>query len=226
MARLAEYMQQLALIFGETQSVHFDRIEKACTKLVARLDMGVPAQRVHSRVYAVRDRKAPAEAMNAFRRLDEMVGEDRGNARLTFGANVILRFPGRINILKEPFSLIDEATVVGKLYALSEEPSGDGLRARIRPRGGSSYIACTADGDIARTLGNYFLDTIRAYGRGKWERSDSGEWACKSLHIRSVDPVKDVSLREAINELREIKTDWPEDPLEEWALLDEKDGAA
>jgi hypothetical protein len=52
MARLAEYMQQFAVMLGETENVHFARVEEGCTRLVAKLNPGLPAQRVHARVYA------------------------------------------------------------------------------------------------------------------------------------------------------------------------------
>lgn len=225
MARLAEYMQNLAALLGEIESVHFDRVEEACTKVVAKLDGGISAGRVQSRLYAVRDRRAPPNAMRAFGRINEMVGEDKGSARILYGAGVILRFPGTQNICKKPFNFIDSATITGKLYALSEGPSG-GIRARIRPRGQSNYVACTADRNIGGTLRNYFLETVRVQGRGTWERADTGEWSCQSLHIQGVFSVKDISLRDAIDAMRKIEADWPENPLEEWAILDEKDGAA
>lgn len=225
MARLAEYMQQLATMLGDTENVHFARVEKGSTRLVALLNPGHPAQRVQARVYAVRERRAPADAMRAFRRINDMVGEDRGHARVTFGAGAILRFPGNLNSDVTQFNLVDDATITGKLYALIEQTSGL-LKARIRPRGGNTYVSCSADDRIGRQLRNYFLDAVRVQGKGTWVRSENGEWSCQSLHILHVHPVKDVSLREAINALRAIDVEWSDDPLGDWAALDEKDGAA
>ncbi len=225
MARLADYMREFAAMLGETEGVHFARVEKGSTRLVAKLDPGRPTQKVQARVYAIRERRAPADAMRARYRIDEMVHEDKGSARVTFGASVILRFHGKAAAFEKPFSLVDSATITGKLYALSEEPSG-GIRARIRPRGGSNYVACVADDRIGRQLRNYFLDAVRVQGRGTWTRSENGEWSCQSLQILHADLVRDVSLREAINALRAIEAEWPDDPLADWAILDEKDGAA
>jgi hypothetical protein len=224
MARLAEYMQQFAAMLGETENVHFARVEENCTRLVAKLNPGLPVQRVQARVYAVRERRAPAEAMRAFRRINDMVGEERTHARVTFGAGVILRFPGNVTSNVTPFNLVDNATITGKLYALIEEMSGV-LKARIRPRSGNTYVSCTADSRVGRQLRNYFLDAVRVQGRGTWARSGNGEWSCQSLHILEVHPVKDVPLREAINALRAIDVDWPNDPLGDWETLDES-GAA
>ncbi|WP_155931278.1 MULTISPECIES: hypothetical protein [Methylosinus] len=192
---------------------------------MAKLPLGGASHKVQARIYAVRDRRAPPDAMHAARRINEMVGEDKGVARISFGATSILRFPGRGGVTEAAFGFVDQATVTGKLYALSEEPSG-GIRARIRPRGGSSYVACTADRILGATLRGFFLETVRVQGRGAWRRATSGEWSCQSLHIQSVSPVKDVSLRDAIDALRSIEVDWPDDPLTEWTRLDERDGAA
>jgi hypothetical protein len=225
MARLAEYMQQLAAMLGETNNVHFARVEEGSTRLVARLGPGFIAQRVQARVYAVRERRAPAVAMRAFRRINHMVGEDKSHARVTFGAGVILRFPGSSAAEGEQFRLIDTTTVTGRLYALLEEPSGV-LKARIRPRTGDTYIACTTEASVGRELRHYFLDAVRVHGRGTWSRAETGEWTCQSLHILDVQPIKDVSLREAINALRAIEIEWPDDPLADWVAIEERDGAA
>jgi hypothetical protein len=225
MARLAEYMQQFAVMLGEVDDVRFVRVDKACTQLVAKVRMGRAAQRVQSRVYAVRDRRAPAPAMNAYRRLGYMVREDKGTARVTFGSAAILRFTSGEAQSAETISIVDQTTVVGRLYALIEEPNGT-VKARIRPQNGDKYISCTADGAVAKDLGKYFMDAVRLFGRGNWTRTENEEWVCDNLHILKVDPVKEVSLREAINALRAIEAHWPDDPLGDWAEMEEKGSAA
>jgi hypothetical protein len=226
MARLAEYMRYLAAMLGEIDNVHFARVERGSTRLVATFSRGMAVQRVQARVSAVRDRRAPAEAMRAFHRINDMVGEDESHARITFGAGVMLRFPGSNYAARwKPLNIVDRGTVTGRLYSLLEEPSGL-LKARIRPRTGSTYVACTAEGSIGRELRNYFLDAVRVHGRGTWSRAESGEWTCQSLQIENVQQIKDVSLREAINALRAIAVEWPDDPLADWDAIEETDGAA
>lgn len=113
MARLAEYMQQLAVLLGDTADVHFARVEEGCTKLVANVRNGGPIQRAQARVHAVRERRAPADAMRAFSRINTMVAEDRGPARMTFGSAVVLRFPGTVAAPIKAVTLRDEATITG-----------------------------------------------------------------------------------------------------------------
>lgn len=126
---------------------------------------------------------------------------------------------------KPEITLVDAATITGRLYALAEAPSGV-VHARIRPRNGSNYIACTAEGEIAHKLSEHFMTAVRVQGKGIWKRGEAGEWTCQSVRIGQVEGIKDVSLREAINALRAIQADWPDDPLREWAELEEKDSAA
>jgi hypothetical protein len=219
MSRLAEYMKELAAMFGEDENVHFVRLEDGSTSVVAKIDAGVPSQRVQSRVIAIRDGRASETAMRAFRRVDDMVGEDGGPARLIYGASVVLRFPGRQIVRDRIFSITERGAVTGRLYALIEESTGQ-LRARIRPSG-DNYVPCTADPSVGRDMRNFFMDAVRAYGLGTWARTLGGEWTCRSLHVETVQPVKDVSLREAINSLRATEADWPSDPLADWADLEE-----
>ena len=225
MARLAEYMREIATLLGEVQDVHFSHVQKGSLRLVAQVAPGRASGRVQARTDAIRRQKAPAEAMRAYIRINQMVAEDGGPARMTFGGGVVLRFPGHVPEKASIVTLVDSATITGRLYALIEDQSGQ-LKARIRPRNGSGHIACTAEGHVGKQLRNYFLEAVRVRGRGVWARSTDGEWICQSLHIEEVYPVKDASLRDAINALRSIESDWSEDPLADWDFLDEKGGAA
>ncbi|MBO9419731.1 hypothetical protein J7481_09525 [Labrenzia sp. R4_2] len=225
MVRLGEYLQQLAIMLGEEDGVHFARVEKGSTKVVATLDAGQPAQNVHARAYAVRDGRAPRDSMNAFRRIEEMVAQDGGRARLQFGTATVLRFTGR-NILKAgAFKLIDTGTVTGRLYSLSEG-SDQSIRGRIRPQFGSGYISCTAGPEFSAILRRHLFEAVRVTGKGEWTRSEEGGWTCQHLDVIEVKPVKNTTLREAIETLRAIDAQWGDDPLAEWEEMEMKDGAA
>ena len=224
MARLAEYMQHLAAMFGETESVHFERIERGSTRLVAAVTSGIAAQKVQSRVYAVRNRVATIHAMGAYSRINEMVGQDSGSARLTFGSGIILRFPGK-NVERNRNLFTDYGSVDGRVYALLEQQSGD-ITARLRPRDGDNYIPCTAKFPLDRALKEYLFEPVRVFGKGKWERGEDGQWVCHSLRISEIERITNSSLRDAINALRAIEAPWPDDPLGDLVSLNEEDEAA
>jgi hypothetical protein len=224
MARLAEYMQHLATLLGEADEVRFARVDAGSLKLVAAVPPGRPAGRIRGRVAAIRDRRAPAADMAAYRKLDAMVAEDGGKARLQINANNVLRFPGRAVPALATLTLDETVTITGRLYALSEEPGG-ALKMRIRPRDGQGYILCTADPDLGPSLAGLFQQTVRAQGWGRWTRNPDGIWICENAHITRVDHVNDVSLRATIDALRAIPATWPSDPLGDWDRF-ERDGAA
>lgn len=226
MSRLAEYIHQFAILLGDDPEIRLARIDKGSTKLVASLP-GKAAGKAQSRLYAYRDRRPiPMDAARAGKRINDMVGEVRKSARITIGTRAIVRFSGTTPDRPKSAALVDTGTITGRLYGLLETPSGS-LNVRIRPRNGVGYVNCTADAVVARKLRDHFGEAVRVVGRGTWTRSEDGEWACQSMHILEVEGVRDVSLRDAINALRAIQTDWPDDPLGDWASSEEdKDTAA
>lgn len=174
----------------------------------------------------MRDRRASVEATQAYDRMNEMVADDHGPARITFGAGAILRFPGKVvQPTNRPVTINDVATVTGRLYYLAEDKK-DRINARIRPSEGSQHVACTADANLSHDLRRYFLDDVRVHGQGNWSRSETGVWTCVSLHIQQVAPVSNVSLRHAIYDLRSITPRWPDVPVTDHALLQEDEGQA
>lgn len=221
MARLSEYMQQLATMLGQTENVHFARIEKGSTRVVAHVDCGTPAQKVRARISNIRRGRAPKDAMGAYSRINEMLSTDNGTARLTERHITVVHFSGARANTDQNVTLVDSGAITGQLYALSEDRLGE-VKARVRPRVGNAVI-CTADKIIGRELRRYLFEPVRVHGQGVWIRANPGEWSCQSLHIRDVRPVEDVKLKDAIKALREIDIEWPDDPLDD---LDERGGAA
>lgn len=225
MGRLADYMKQLALLMGARDKVHFARVEKGSTALIAQIKQGQPFHAVQSRLKAVREGTAPADARKAYDDINVMVGQDVASAKITLGSCTILRFPGVSKEFAEAVVLHDEGTITGKLYAMAENSDGI-ISARIKPRIGARYVPCTVDKSLAKELRGYLLEAVRVHGMGAWRRSADSLWTCESFNIKQVSAVKDVNLRQAITELRSIDADWPEDPLSEWAETNERGDAA
>jgi hypothetical protein len=103
MARLAEYMAELALLLGEQTSVHFKRLARGSTVLVHSVDYeAVP--KVKHRTTAVRRGDASQDAQRAFKTLNRLLREDNavGSLREKGASAVVLKFPGRLE-LSRPF---------------------------------------------------------------------------------------------------------------------------
>ena len=95
MARLAEYMADLAVMLGEPTSVHFSRIEEGSATLVSTVDLtAVP--KVRERFKNIRVGNGPEDAMQAFQKMNVRLRDDNCSGILAEAdaAEVIL-FPGK-----------------------------------------------------------------------------------------------------------------------------------
>jgi hypothetical protein len=223
MARLAEYIQELAALLGQQADLRLVRIEKGSINLRVKAVGGGTAGRIAGRIAAVGRREAPREAMRAYNRINQMVYEDGGPARLK-GPATVLHFPGVAAGGVDRLKIVDYGDITGRLYSLSESRENQ-LSARIRPLTGEGYVQCTASKEIGRTLRELLFEPVRAYGRGTW-REAGNVWICEGLAIEAAWPVKGGDLREAIDALRALEADWPENALDEMAKLDEADPVA
>lgn len=81
MARLAEYMADLARLLGEVESVHFSRIESGSMQTVQTVE---PAARpfVRDRLKAVLSAEAPEDAAKAFKALNGRLAADNATGRM------------------------------------------------------------------------------------------------------------------------------------------------
>lgn len=219
MARLAEYMGELAQLLGEQEHVHFERLEPGSAVLVTRVDVtAVP--KVETRVHGLRDGTAPPEVFKAFRKLDLMLESDNAVAQLFDGSGAeVIEFPGR----KRPKPVI--------FGPFNQQGSLDGMLTRI---GGSGKIVsaqlteaerqyvCKLPRDLAKQMAPYlFGPTLRVHGRGRWLRDGEGIWHLESLTVSSFEVLDDRPLSELVVELRALPSGWDDvdDPLGELARL-------
>ena len=92
MARLAEYMTDLALILGEKEHVHFIELRESSAAVAHAIDHeAIP--KVRARVHAVKTGDAQPEAMNA--RTESSVGFGRTGWAVAAGAAHVRRWDGR-----------------------------------------------------------------------------------------------------------------------------------
>ena len=123
MARLAEYMADLAVMLGEPESVHFIRVDEGSAVLVQQVDEpAVP--KVRARTGLLRSGDAPPDALQAYRRANHRLRQDNAVGVITEAAGAeVLRLPGRE--LPEPLTF----------GAFNQEGSVDGVVIRL---GGTS----------------------------------------------------------------------------------------
>ena len=227
MARLAEYMADLAALLGEVSSVHFVRLESGSTGLIHKVEEpAIP--KVRARVNGVIRGDAPADAMNAYRKTNQRLKEDNSTAVLFENESAeIIRFPGREMVEPEPYGPFNnEGTLDGKVIMVG----GVSDPVPVHLQQGDTVYNCHAKREIAGELGRYlFAFELRISGVGLWNRENNGAWTLHRFNIRSFDVLDDDPLSVVVTNLRAIPgSEWNQltDPwAESMQLRHEDDGA-
>ncbi len=214
--RLAEYLKDLATLFGESSNVHLIRIEKGSVGAVIRVDIEAE-QKVRDNLDSVVRKDAAPERMRAAESIDEKLRKDSavGDVIAPEGAK-ILAFPGRELVLpptygpfNQPGFIIGTPIMVGGKNNL--------VTVHIEDEKGEVHI-CEARRDVAREIAPYLFESVvRVDGQGRWARRPTGEWEMRHFKIHSVRPLTKEPLRDSIRGLRALPGKWKEmeDPLGE-----------
>ena len=220
MARLAEYMADLAAMLGEPTNVHFVRWEEGSAVLVQKIDE-VAVAKVRERTQRVSVGEGPIEAMEAYRRINQRLQKDNSVGVLAEeGGAEIIRFPGREQ--KEPVTFgafNQEGTLDGVIIRLGG--TGDPVPVHLQAPN-ALHSHCFATRELAKALGRcIFGPELRVHGTGRWFRDESGGWVLNRFSIASFEVLNDQPLSAVVARLRDVPgSEWPEvaDP---WAELDE-----
>jgi hypothetical protein len=216
MARLAEYMSDLAALIGEKDSVHFVEVKDGCVQLIHKVAF-TAYPKVEERTRAVREGDAPDEAMNAFRALNKKLAQDNTFASYAplddeVAAAVVLDFPG-INQPK-PVTLApveQPGSIVGVVQGVGGKSYVDNVPVYIDT--GEWVYSCAATRAVAKELGRYILGEERRFdGTALWQRDEDGAWTLKKFTIRTHEPLEASTLSETVDQLRAIPSDLSEIP--------------
>jgi hypothetical protein len=216
MIRLATYMLELARLMGNDTSVHFREIQRGSAVIVSEVE-SVAVPKVRGRLTRVEGAasnwRENDETSDPFWKLNSMLAADNAVGNLRRGTATILKFPGReaervkIGPVTQPTSLIGQLVRVGgrdaSAHALIQDAEGRGWR-----------IIMTRE--QARALARYLYgDVMRFTGSGRWFRTEGGFWELDELRLQSWDEVTNETLRESVDSLRLLSSDWQKtlDPM-------------
>ena len=216
MARLAEYMTGLALLLGEPERVHFERLDEGSAVLVQRIE-DEAAPKVRSRLHAVRAGDAPREAMKAFESLDRRLAADNATGVLTGpDEDNVIRFPGRERPAPLTYgSFRQHGSLDGMLIWIGGKTGA--VRATLMD--GDQTWLCETTREMARDLRAHLYEKpLRVFGEGRWRRDPAGNWTLERFVISHFEVLDDAPWPETVERLRAIKgADWNavDDPLAE-----------
>jgi hypothetical protein len=203
MARLAEYMGELATMLGEQASVHFVKLKPGSTRIVHRINTeAVP--KVHERAREIKRGEAPRDALRAYENVNKMLRDDNGTGAWKDEQTeaVIILFPG-IKSEEEKFSAIRErGTIDGEVIRVGGPHKWVPILIQTD---GEPFSGCWADRTIAKQLAQRIFEQVRLHGTGKWDRTGDGKWVLKEFLIERFDPLSGDTLSEALGRIRAIK---------------------
>ncbi|HLJ63854.1 MAG TPA: hypothetical protein VKT70_07105 [Stellaceae bacterium] len=212
LARLAQYLRELAVLLGEEGHIHLLKVEDGSTVPVFCVDEEA-ADRVRERAAEVRRGAAPIEAMGSYRTLNRMLEEDRGHASFAEGEAEIIPFPGA-SMEPEPQAISgikQQGTLEGELEKIGGPK--EWVPVHLRTMANEQITGCFARKSLVRELAPLIYQPVRLYGRGRWARSRDGRWEVERFLIDSFTPLSPVPLPSVVAQLRRIKSDWTAHPV-------------
>jgi hypothetical protein len=207
---LINYLRELATVLGEDEAIHLVDLESSSTVPVLKIDNAV-RERVYKRAAEVRSGIAPREAMLGYRRLNQMLREDRGTGSLYEEGNAeIIPFPGSDELPGSISGIQQEGTLDGKLLKVGG--ARDWVPVQLQTPD-EIITGCYAKRTTAKDMGSHLFDEIRLYGRGRWTRTERGDWILDRFWIDNFEPLSPKPLPDVVASLRAIRANWRPNPI-------------
>ena len=217
MARLAEYLADLARLFGHREHVHFDRVMPGSTVLAQRVDDDY-AGRVRERLNAAGSGgPVPDDVAEAVESLNTRLAKDSATGRLQDQSNAeVIFFPGRDRPRPRTLGPIKQwCSFDGVLIRVG----GTDDTVPVHLKDGNEIHYCNADRNMARCLAKHlYRGTLRVSGHGRWQRESSGKWKLLQFDISEFKLLDDAPLSEVVERLQQVEgSGWKQfdDPLAE-----------
>jgi hypothetical protein len=199
MARLAVYVADLAKLLGSVDQVHFDRLEEGSVVIVSKVEQEAKPV-VSPRVRSIHRGEGPADAMAAWKKLNEHLTEDAATAELTLPGGEIIPFPGKPRTAWAVGPVRQTTSIQGRLVRL--EGAGERVWVGIDDDAGlAGRISVTAE--RAKELGAHFHRFVRISGVGRWRREEEGRWVLEHLDADTFEVLDDAPITDVLRRVRE-----------------------
>lgn len=203
MARLAQYISELAKLIGHHDHTHFLRVDEGSARLVHRVDI-VDAPKVEARLNSVRSGDAPKEALRAFTNLDSLLADDNAVGKLLEAASgrVVVPFVGRNR--PKPISIPafrDSAVLDGKVVSIG----GRDATAHATLQDGEIYHTnISMRRDLAMDLAPLLYGPhVRLHGNGKFERGSDSIWRISDFRVERFETLKSDGVRAILDRVQQ-----------------------
>lgn len=206
--RMAQYLERLATLFGETDFVHFLKVTPGSHRQVLIVEEKA-AKAVHLRLVGGTDKgAAPDQEIVSIRNdINRMLIEDGsvGYLKAEPGRRII-EFPGRKTPISDVVTVHESGELTGSVVKIGGRNSSD-KAVPVTIFGDGTYYRCRANKDVAKRLATLLFDgDVKASGRGKWTRGSDGLWELQLFDIKDFATIESgSSLSEFVEEMRKVE---------------------
>lgn len=209
MARLAEYMGDLAKLLGEERSVHFVNVLPGSAQLVHKVEREADPK-VRTRVARARAGLGPFEPIKAVRSINRRLKEDNGGGNLQAAGAEIIQFPGNAELDSISGSVTGAASLDGTVVRVGG--TRDWVGVGLMDHDGSQ-TTCLARKSVAKALAHHlFAQEVRVSGTATWFRIQD-TWQLERFYIRDFTLLDETPLNETVAKLRGVQgSEWQDRP--------------
>ena len=219
LARLSQYLGDLAKMMGQEGNVHLVKVMKGSTVPIISVDWEAEPK-VRDRLRAVKFNEGPAEARRAYKEINKRLIEDNANGVLFDpGKAAVISFPGRDGANQPEFGPISQQ---GVFEGTPIRIGGENDPVPVHLEDGDVKHIVLAPRRIAKLIAPHlFTSTVRIEGNGRWQRNRMGEWEMLSFYATDFRVLQDGDLKTSVAALRSIPAAWKnsDDPLSELMTL-------
>ena len=203
MARLAEYLAPLAVVFGSQEQVYFLKVRKGSAIPEIHVHETAAAT-VYARLKLVGTGNEPEDAKKSMQHINALLREDNASAILREkGGAVVIDFPGRKAPLAEQATVHEAGELIGSVIRVGGKD--DTVPLLLQDTDGTPYN-CATTRAIARELAHHlFGDLVRVQGVGKWHRTAGSTWELESFKVKSWEPMDQSNLVDVVAALRNVE---------------------
>lgn len=224
LGRLIEYLQQMAVILGDPESLHLVDIREGSVAPVLHAPKAVALQ-AKERARRISRGDGTRKQVDAYNRVRRMLRRDTPAidrpALLRSDKQVLLEIPaapeeqGVINGLRQA------TTIDGQLIRVGG--AGEDASLQLQDIEGRIHSGFTAKRNLAKELARVMWEPVRLSGTGIWQRTPEGQWQLDRMQVQSFELLEDEDYLTVLERLRAVSIVWPDDALD--ALRAEREGA-
>lgn len=203
MARLAEYLREFAVLLGNEESVHFQRVGEGSAELHAFADRHAEPK-IERRLTEVIDGTAARLALKAYQAIDDLLADDNAIGHVSVSGKEVIEFPGRRRAAVERIGPVRRQTSIeGQIFQIG----GKDDTINIHLRNGDKTPRCVVSIELSRKLVRYFLlGKVRIFGEGDFYRHGE-EWVMANFTGRDFVPLEEKSLSASLAGIRSLFED-------------------